>query len=183
MHVLDYVCDHLWDIVTFGEYGEWGYAICPCTRGQVGAIDTDGDGVLDPMDVRPEIDLVKSYERIGAGWEARVTGRVLVGARKNLNPYNHNPRPLSERRDLNLDLLESVRYRLEQGPWRAIAGADGMPGVWVNEVVAITKNTMLTIEARTRTGQVRSADYFLQVSPIALDAVLEVDPIEVVCED
>jgi hypothetical protein len=80
--------------------------------GQVGYRDSDSDGRPDPLDTLPALDI--SLNQPSAGSRPSVTGRVID------QPY---PAPLQQAVTINRIAL--VEYRIDGGPWLALAAADG----------------------------------------------------------
>jgi hypothetical protein len=167
--VFDYVVDHLLEVITLGLAPEWSRNICCHTRHQMGHRDADGDGLPDHVDVTPELYLTPRLIRTRRGTLLlAASGSALVGARPNRNPYAGTVHPADERRDLNLDLLRRVRYRVEGGPWRTHANTGGRPGALLSLRAAPTdagRYVTLTVEVTTRAGKRRTRTWHLRVPP------------------
>lgn len=156
-YVLDYVLDHAVSIFVWGDTHAWSYPICSYTRGMMGYIDSDGDGVVNPLDVAPELSVSSSVTGAGAGRVVNVSGSVKVGARQNLNPYDHHVHPAGERRNLNLDSIASVKWRVNGGAWNWLSTSScTSPGAPISFAVPAPEgvaSVAIEIEAVTGTGQ------------------------------
>lgn len=82
------------------------------TWGQVGWRDLDKDGVPDILDTLPTI-LVNYSERVGN--TLTITGLASVTPLENKNPYTNNP---SGCRDVTVNTIRSVEYRINNGTWQ-----------------------------------------------------------------
>ena len=84
--------------------------LCPFTAGQVGWRDSDGDGLLDPVDtgVQVELNLATQDESVR-----------LLGTASEL-PY-----PSPNRQPLSINRVAGVEYRVNGGPWRSVSASDG----------------------------------------------------------
>jgi len=96
--VMDYIADHLWELVTFGGF-HWDYEICPSSLAQIAATATP-DGRTPPTDVAPQV--AATLGRDGNG-NLTVSGQAASGVLANKNPYVGTDHPASERRDLSID--------------------------------------------------------------------------------
>lgn len=93
----------------------WPYtngAIDHYARGQIGWWDSDGDGVLDPVDTSTEVTLTQE-----APPEAGQTLTYLGTARDI-------PLPSTRRRTTTINRITSMAYRLDGGDWRPASPAD-----------------------------------------------------------
>lgn len=80
---------------------------------QVGYRDSDGDGLIDPLDTAPALDLQSSTLASG-------TGRpVIRGAARDI------PFPSTFQSDVTLHRIRAVEFRVDGGPWIPAAPADG----------------------------------------------------------
>ncbi len=86
------------------------HQLCPYTAGQVGWRDSDGDGILDPVDTSLDLQI-----SIGT-YEDRVS---IEGAAIEL-PY-----PSSTRPPITINRLVRLDYRVNGGVWRPLSAADG----------------------------------------------------------
>ncbi|HMQ30695.1 MAG TPA: hypothetical protein PKD53_08190, partial [Chloroflexaceae bacterium] len=85
----------------------------PSARAQVGYQDSDGDGVIDPLDTAPSIDLAE--ERLAAG-----SGRPLLSGGSRDLPF-----PAPHQQQVTLNTIAAVEYRVDGGPWLPVPAADG----------------------------------------------------------
>jgi hypothetical protein len=95
--------------------------LCPSTRRQAGWRDTDKDGIVDVLDTRPLF--------TDAAQEQRTDGVVAFAGTVRERPW---PRGTSTpgigpvlKNDLSIFVPSAVRYRIDEGPWRALEAADG----------------------------------------------------------
>lgn len=87
-------------------------AIDPYAAGQIGWRDSDGDGILDPLDVALAIE---SRVPLVSEGSARIEGTVRI------LPYPSLSRP-----DATINRLVDVRYRFDGGEWRPALADDGV---------------------------------------------------------
>ncbi len=80
--------------------------ISSSTRGQIGWVDADGDGIPDVSDTEPTVSVLA----IGKSSTALVEGQASVVPIPNLNPvgYGHA---------VSINRIASVEYRLDGGDW------------------------------------------------------------------
>lgn len=82
-------------------------------RAQVGYLDSDGDGRIDPLDTAPAVEL--SDSRLAAG-----SGRpILSGGTRDI------PFPAPFQQQVTLNRIAGVEYRVGGGPWLPVAADDG----------------------------------------------------------
>jgi hypothetical protein len=142
-------------------------AIDEYARGQIGWRDSDGDGILDPMDtalIVPSADYVTDPEQPNV---LTFTGTVQD------NPY---PSPL--RRSTTINSIMQVHYRVEDGPWTDVQPDDGAFDTYAESFTFTTPPLPtgdLTVELRV----FDSAGNEL-VQP--LDSVSVVDPVDSVLD-
>jgi hypothetical protein len=87
-------------------------AIDPYAAGQVGWRDSDGDGILDPLDT----DLPVGITSI-----SQTDNRVTVSGTAEIIPY---PSPTSS--DVTINTLTGVQYRFDKGDWQPSTADDGV---------------------------------------------------------
>jgi hypothetical protein len=80
-----------------------GKAIDPYAAGQLGWRDSDGDGILDPLDTDLPISIT------AVSW---VNNSVTVSGTAEIVPYPSPSRP-----SVTINTLTGVRYRFDQGDW------------------------------------------------------------------
>lgn len=82
-------------------------------RAQVGYRDSDGNGLIDPLDTTPSVAL--STDRLAAS-----SGRpMLVGEARDL------PFPAPYQQQVSLNTIAAVQYRVDGGPWLPAPAVDG----------------------------------------------------------
>lgn len=86
------------------------HRLCPYTAGQVGWRDSDGDGILDPLDTTFTLDAAITANEAG----------ILISGLAVENPY-----PSSTRTPITKNYVVSAQYRVNGSPWRALQAADG----------------------------------------------------------
>jgi hypothetical protein len=87
--------------------------IDPSALAQLGYRDGDGDGVIDPLDTTPAVELQE--RALAAG-----TGRpVLRGVTRDI------PFPSALQNDVTLNTIRAVEYRVDGGHWLPMDPADG----------------------------------------------------------
>jgi len=86
------------------------------TRCQIGWMDSDGDGILDIVDVPPETTLVPNQPDPTNDCEADYSGIATVVALPNQNPRG-------QKNDITVSRIAGVEYRVNGGNW-LLARAD-----------------------------------------------------------
>jgi len=98
------------------NYNDW--TICPATRGQLGWRDTDGDGIQDIVDTFPDVALDPYSPDPTKNPTPTYTGNVTE------IPYpNNNPRGTG--RDVTINKIVQVEFRVDGGTWQSAASDDG----------------------------------------------------------
>jgi len=88
-------------------------AVDPSARAQVGYYDGNGNGIIDPLDTTPQIEL-------GQVELASTAGRpTLRGTSADL-PF---PSPLQA--PVTINRIKAIEFRVDGGPWQRAAAADG----------------------------------------------------------
>ncbi|MFQ6100536.1 MAG: hypothetical protein ACE5OS_04800 [Anaerolineae bacterium] len=113
-------------------------AIDPYAAGQIGWRDSDGDGILDPLDT----DLPISIDSISVDGD-----NVAISGTADIVPY-----PSPSYTSVTINTLTGVRYRFDGGDWQQAVAGDGAfdgtteeyhfsaslpPGLYTLEVVAL----------------------------------------------
>jgi hypothetical protein len=90
------------------------------TRGQVGWRDSDGDGILDIVDTFPNTALFAYSPDPTNKINLTYTGLVTEV------PYpNNNPKPWDTHRDVTINTIANVQYRVDSGAWLSATATDG----------------------------------------------------------
>lgn len=92
-----------------------GGSIGVYSRGQIGWRDSDGNGIIDPMDTFP----VTVINPVSGSNPSTVTG--AASERPLLNEWNS-----SSYGDVSINTISSVEYRLDGGAWMLAAASDGL---------------------------------------------------------
>ena len=83
-------------------------------RGQIGWVDTDGDGILDIVDTEPSLSLGPPAQIESLRYS--LSGAAVVNPCPAVNPsYN----------TVTINTIASVEYRLGDGPWAEATASDG----------------------------------------------------------
>ncbi len=92
--------------------------VCASTRGQVGWRDSDGDGILDPVDTFPDT-VLNPYS------PDPTKNNVLVytGTVQDVPLTNNNPNGPGN--DISINTIKMVQYRIDYGAWYNATSADG----------------------------------------------------------
>jgi hypothetical protein len=86
-------------------------AIDPYAAGQIGWPDSDGDGILDPLDTELPVDVTTISQN---------SNRVMVSGTAEIIPYSSPTRP-----NVAINTLTGVRYRFDKGDWQQATAEDG----------------------------------------------------------
>jgi hypothetical protein len=155
-YVMNYVLDHIVSIFTFGASRSWDYPICGYTRGQMGYRDANGNGRLDTFDAPPAISAIGTLVAETSATTLRAQASVAIGATTNQNPYGSTVHPSGERRDVSIDAIASIRWRVDGGAWTQVPLAQckeaGQAFPVVATLAANRTAAVLEIEARTAAG-------------------------------
>lgn len=108
---------------TLMKGSEWGTTLDAFTRGNVGIVDSDGDGVPDILSTRPVLQL--SLTRPAPG-TFQISGSATVGTIPNRNHLDKSIFHLSNSgNDITISWLVAAAYRLDHGPWIDLQPTDG----------------------------------------------------------
>jgi len=97
-------------------------AVCPCTHGQVGHRDSDGDGIEDILDVPPTGTLTPYSPDPAPTGSLTYTGSGSVSRLPNLNT---DMSTFSSHPDITLNKIAAAQFRADGGPWQAATATDG----------------------------------------------------------
>lgn len=92
--------------------------VSPTTRCQIGWVDTDADGILDILDVPPEVTLAPYGPDPTTDARILHTGTATVLPLANRNPYGSG-------RDVTLSRLVGVEVSVDNGSWIEATPVDG----------------------------------------------------------
>jgi hypothetical protein len=93
--------------------------VCTYTKGQIGWIDSDGDGICDINDTYPETELYTYAPDPCSSFTPTYAGSSYVGYLPNLNERS------LKQRDITLNRIEKVEYRVDGGAWQEATPNDG----------------------------------------------------------
>ncbi|OHB71161.1 MAG: hypothetical protein A2V70_16205 [Planctomycetes bacterium RBG_13_63_9] len=96
------------------------------TLGQVGQVDTDGDGVPDVLDTFPTLDGNDSGSDPGRG-VFRFEGTASVEPTENLGP-------LGSGQDITINWIAGAEYRVNESDWTSLPAADGAFGAYEEDL-------------------------------------------------
>lgn len=85
----------------------------PSALHQIGYRDSDGDGIIDPLDTTPALDL--QQHSLASG-----TGRPVIRGMTRDIPF-----PSDFQNDVTLNTIQMVEYRVDDGPWIPTLPTDG----------------------------------------------------------
>jgi hypothetical protein len=94
--------------------------LCDGTEGQIGWRDTDEDGILDIVDTVPNTTLNPYLPDPTSNPTLTYTGSVTVAAYPN-----HNPFWWYERRNITINTITNVEYRIDSSTWMNATATDG----------------------------------------------------------
>ena len=103
------------------------------TWGQIGWRDSDGDGIQDIVDTFPKI-----YLNSPEITQARVnyTGVTAVTSTQNKNPWPKNP---EGKRDVTINKIKSIEFRVDSGDWTPATPTDGSFGNAIENFTFVTE--------------------------------------------
>lgn len=148
----------------------WPYrdgAVDDYARGQIGWRDSDGDGILDPMDTILSVtaaDYVTDPER----------PNVLTFA----GSVRDDPYPSSFRTNTTINTIEQVQYRVEDSDWTDAQASDGAFDTYTEDFT-FTTPPLPTGDLRVELKVIDSAGNQLVQ---AIDTVSVVDPVDAILE-
>jgi len=96
------------------------WELCDATQGQIGWRDTDGDGILDIVDTVPDTTLNPYLPDPTANNILTYTGSATVAAYPNQSPFWWY-----ERRNITINTITNVEYRIDSGTWMNATPTDG----------------------------------------------------------
>ena len=92
---------------------------------QIGWKDSDGDDIIDILDVLPSVAIISREEN--SNNTHTVSGMAMVGRIKNVNPYTdsvHNYYNIKSQ-NTTINKIDNVWYRLSNGSWQEADASDG----------------------------------------------------------
>ena len=92
---------------------------------QIGWKDSDGDNVIDILDVLPVISVTSREENSNGTYT--IKGKAMVGRAKNINPYTdsvHNYYNLNPN-DTTINKISNVWYKVDNDSWQEAKALDG----------------------------------------------------------
>jgi len=140
-------------------------ALDPYARGQVGWRDSDGDGILDPVDTT-----------ITLGAIDYVTDTIQTSVYTFTAAVLETPYPSPSHPSVTINTLESVQYRIEGGDWTSAQAADGAFDSY-EETFQFTTDPLPTRKLAVEVRVVDSAGNVLTQTLATVSAVNPVDPI------
>ncbi len=99
-------------------YGAFGWFLSSGTQGQVGWRDSDGDGIQDIVDTFPDTVLTSYSPDPTTDSSLTYTGAVLEIPYPNSNPYGPS-------RDITINRITNVEFRVDDEPWMNATAVDG----------------------------------------------------------
>jgi hypothetical protein len=104
--------------------------ICSATQAQLGWQDTDADGIPDIIDTFPKTTLDPCLPNQTANDTLTYTGFVTEVPYPNRNPYDYlntwfRPYIPRTRRDMTINTITNVEYRIDSGAWMNATATDG----------------------------------------------------------
>jgi hypothetical protein len=117
------------------------HAISDSARETIGWRDSDGNGIIDILDVPHTLTGVGHYD--SASETYHFAGQSSVNTLPNRNTWD-----LSLQSDVTLNELQRVEYRLDGGPWTTIASLGGPSAELILEIEGVASTTN-AIEIRT----------------------------------
>jgi hypothetical protein len=125
--------------------------VCPRTRRQLAWRDTDGNGVIEPLDVEPAAALTPYLPDPTTDTTPTWSGSANVRTLQNLNPYSaYNPP-----HDMTVVTIDAVECRVDAGAWTPATPTDGTfdeyvePFTWTAPLLG---NGAHVVEARAQTS-------------------------------
>jgi len=96
------------------------WKLCDATQEQIGWRDTDGDGILDIVDTVPDTTLNPYHPDPTSNSTLTYTGSVTVAAYPNRKPFWWG-----ECKNITINTITNVEYRIDNGPWMNATPTDG----------------------------------------------------------
>lgn len=89
--------------------------------GQVGASDSDNDGLTDPVDTSPKVSILSKTGSVNIEY----TGNAVVQPAQNRNTYNNTLHASAPRVNLSTNTISKVEFRVSGGAWQLAQASDG----------------------------------------------------------
>jgi len=134
-------------------------------RGQIGWRDSDSDGIPDPMDTTPAVNLSQHSPNPTSETTLLYSGHVTD------SPYPHAICDTGDRcynKDVTIQAIDNVEYRLDNGVWNSAVSSDGS---FDSDVEGFSFNGILPSPG-TYPVQVRSSNRVGNVSTTWNDTVM-----------
>jgi len=96
------------------DAGSW--CLSPGTRGQIGWIDSDGDGLMDPEDTTPQVTLDSPIPLTNATFQ-------LNGLAKEVPLPNRNPKSYTGN-NVSINNIVAIQYQVDRGSWISVSPTD-----------------------------------------------------------
>jgi hypothetical protein len=138
-------------------------AVDAYARGQLGWRDSDGDGILDPVDTTITLSSVRSVAGATQSNVFTFTGTLL-----------EEPYPSPSRPSVTINTIETVHYRVGSGDWLAAEPVDGAFDAY-RETFRFTTDPLPTGEFDV---EVQAMDSAGNVLTQRLERVSAVDPVD-----
>ena len=156
-------------------FGSWSISGKPQglqgTWGQIGWRDSDGDGIQDIVDTVPRVYLNQPEimdDRLNC------SGISAVTPYQNRNPYTRNPQG---KRNVAINKIESVQFRVDSGDWTPATPTDGSFGgaienfIFTTPTLSIGSHT-LTIKAIDNWGSEGYANQTVTIPQVTNDIAI-----------
>ncbi len=138
-----------------------GQALDQYAAGQIGGRDSDGDGILDPLDTELSI----TIDTLSAEGNS-----LTVSGLAEIIPY-----PAPEQNSITINELTGVQYRIDGGDWQPAAPADGL----FDGTVETYHFTVMALSTGFHTVEIAALDSAGNVSnSYATETSATLDPID-----
>lgn len=88
--------------------------LCSSTKGHVGWVDADADGVPNVAETAPAVQIIS----VGKNGSSLVEGSASVSPLNNLNPLGYG-------NDVSINTIDAVEFQLDGGGWQTATPVDG----------------------------------------------------------
>jgi hypothetical protein len=128
--------------------------LCANSKQQLGWRDTDGDGIQDIVDTFPDSTLTPYVPDPTTETTLIYTGYTYEVPYPNNNPYG-------TRRDITINIISTVEYRVDSGTWTSASPLDGAFDEWEESFTFTTP----TLSVGTHTIDVRGRNSVGNIEP------------------